>query len=76
MSYPPRPAAAPLQSTLERAVARGGLSRDLDPDLAGDLIVGPIAVRLFFSGRKLQPKMVSAMVELALRGLRDGGSQR
>ncbi len=38
--------------------------------------MGPIAVRLFFSGRKLQPKMVSAMVELALRGLRDGGSQR
>jgi AcrR family transcriptional regulator len=60
----------PLVRALERAVERGELPDDLDLELAADLIVGPVAVRLFFTGRGVSPRMVGPMVELALRGLR------
>lgn len=65
----------PLGAALRRAVERGELARDLDLDLASDLIVGPIAVRLFFTGGKVGPRMVGPMVELALQGIerRRGG---
>jgi AcrR family transcriptional regulator len=59
----------PLRQALERAVARGELSESLDLGLAADLIVGPIAVRLFFTGAKLRPEMVDPIVDLALSGL-------
>jgi AcrR family transcriptional regulator len=62
----------PLTAALERAVERGELPADLDLELAGDLVVGPIAVRLFFTGGKLSPRMVGPMVDLALAGLRKG----
>ncbi|MDJ0785304.1 MAG: TetR/AcrR family transcriptional regulator [Myxococcota bacterium] len=61
---------APLQSALRRAVERGELPDDIDLRLAADLVVGPIAVRLFFTGAKLHPDMVDPIVDLALRGLR------
>ena len=59
----------PLVRALQRAVKRGELSSNLDLELAADLIVGPIAVRLFFSGGKVSPKLVGPMVDLALRGI-------
>jgi AcrR family transcriptional regulator len=59
----------PLLHALQRGVARGELSADLDLELASDVVVGPIAVALFFRGGKLQPKMVGPIVDLALRGL-------
>jgi AcrR family transcriptional regulator len=62
----------PLVRALQRGVARGELPRALDLDLAADLVVGPIAVRLFFTGRPLQPDLVDPMVDLALAGLRKG----
>ncbi len=61
---------SPLVQALERAVARGEIAADLDLDLAADLIVGPIAVRLFFTGRKIHAKLVDPMVDLALQGIR------
>ena len=60
----------PLVRALQRAVARGDLPRELDLELAADLVVGPIAVRLFFTGRPLHPVMVDPIVDLALAGLR------
>ena len=60
----------PLVRALERAVERGELPRDLDLELAVDLIVGPIAVRLFFSGGKLSSRLVDPIVDLALTGIR------
>jgi AcrR family transcriptional regulator len=60
---------SPLTRALERAVARGEVPADLDLDLAADLIVGPIAVRLFFTGRKVTTRMVDPMVDLALSGV-------
>jgi AcrR family transcriptional regulator len=60
----------PLEAALQRAVARGEVSPRVDLDLAGDLLVGPIAVRLFFRGMKIHPDMVDPMVDLALGGIR------
>ena len=62
----------PLLSALERGVARGELPGDLDLELAADLVVGPIAVSLFFKGGKLSPRIVGPIVDLALSGLRRG----
>lgn len=62
----------PLMRALERARQRGELPADLDLGLASELLVGPIAVRLFFTGRSLHPDLVDPIVDLALRGLRAG----
>ena len=62
----------PLVAALRRAVGRGELAPDLDLDLASDLIVGPIAVRLFFRGTEIKPDMVAPMVDMALDGIRQG----
>lgn len=60
----------PLVEAFERARARGEVAADLDLELAADLVVGPIAVSLFFKGGDLDPKMVEPMVDLALAGIR------
>jgi AcrR family transcriptional regulator len=60
----------PLVAALQRAVARGEVPASVDLDLAADLIVGPIAVRLFFRGMKIHPDMVDPIVDLALGGIR------
>jgi AcrR family transcriptional regulator len=61
----------PLVKAFERAVARGEVAPGLDLDLAADLVVGPIAVALFFKGGRLNQKMVGPMVDLALAGIRN-----
>jgi hypothetical protein len=59
----------PLIRAFERAVHRGQVPPDLDLELAADLVVGPIAVALFFKGGRLNPRMVGPMVDLALSGI-------
>jgi AcrR family transcriptional regulator len=59
----------PLQRAFERAVDRGELPAEVDLDLAADLVVGPIAVTLFFKGGGLNPRMVGPMVDMALAGI-------
>jgi AcrR family transcriptional regulator len=59
----------PLRRRLALAVDRGELPPGLDVDLAADLMVGPIAVRLFFTGARISPRMVGPVVDLVLRGL-------
>ena len=63
----------PLIRALERAVARGEIPGDTDLDLAADLILGPMTVRVFFTPGKLSSKLVPPMIELALEGLRRAG---
>ena len=60
----------PLVRAFERAVDRGEVAADLDVDLAADVVVGPIAVALFFKGGRLNPRMVGPMVDMALEGIR------
>jgi len=59
----------PLVRAFERAVDRGEVPGDLDVELAADLVVGPIAVALFFKGGRLNPRMVGPIVDLALTGI-------
>jgi AcrR family transcriptional regulator len=59
----------PLIRAFERARTRGEIADDIDLELAADIVVGPIAVTLFFKGGKINPAMVGPMVDLALRGL-------
>jgi AcrR family transcriptional regulator len=63
----------PLVRAFERAVDRGEVSTDLDVELAADLVVGPIAVALFFKGGRLNPRMVGPMVDMALAGITPPG---
>jgi AcrR family transcriptional regulator len=60
----------PLVRAFERAVDRGEIPPHTDIELAADLVVGPIAVALFFKGGKLSPRMVGPMVDMALSGIR------
>ena len=64
----------PLLAAFERALERGELSRELDLELAADLVVGPIAVRLYFTGGRIHPRIVGPMVDLALNGIAQGAS--
>jgi AcrR family transcriptional regulator len=59
----------PLARAFERARERGEISPDINAELAADLVVGPIAVRLFFTGMQIHPDMVEPMIDLALCGL-------
>ena len=59
----------PLIRAFERAVDRGEVAADLDVELAADLVVGPIAVALFFKGGRLNQRMVGPMVDMALSGI-------
>jgi AcrR family transcriptional regulator len=63
----------PLTEAFERARERGEIPAELDIDLATDLVVGPIAVTLFFKGGRLSAKNVGAMVDLALHGILQRG---
>ncbi len=56
--------------TFQSAADRGELAAGLDVELAADLVVGPIAVALFFKGGRLDPDMVDSMVDMALAGIR------
>jgi AcrR family transcriptional regulator len=60
----------PLLRAFERARDRGEIPADTDLQLAADLVVGPIAVTLFFKGGRLKESMVEPIVDLALSGLR------
>ncbi len=64
----------PLILAFERAVERGEVPADLDVELAADLVVGPIAVAVFFKGGKITTRSVGPMVDLALEGIRRGTS--
>ena len=59
----------PLVRAFERAVDRNEVPADLDVELAADLVVGPIAVTLFFKGGRLNPRRVGPMVDMALSGI-------
>jgi AcrR family transcriptional regulator len=62
----------PLIRALQRAIARGELAPGLDVELAADLVVGPIAVKVM-NGSRVSPRSVGAIIELALRGIRSSG---
>ncbi len=59
----------PILAALARGVERGEIRDDVDLELAADLIFGPIAMRVFFSGTRINPRIVHPTIEAILRGL-------
>ena len=59
---------AALRSVLERGVARGDLSTDLDFELALDVLGGPLFYRLLVTGGPIDEPLAEGVAELILRG--------
>jgi hypothetical protein len=53
----------------DRAVARGEVQEDVDPDLAMDLLFGPVMGRLVSGRRPLTENDADALVNSVLDGL-------
>ena len=63
---------AVLRAVFDRAAARGELRDGLDPDLAIDLLVGPIFTRRLITRAPLTRKHAIAVLDLLLPVLRKG----
>jgi len=59
---------AGLRSVLERGVARGDLSADMDFELALDVLGGPLFYRLLVTGGPIDERLAQGVAELILRG--------
>lgn len=64
-----RAALQQLQLLLSRGIARGELRDDLDLELAASTLIGPIVFRRLLLQEKPDPKRISAIVDLAVRGM-------
>jgi len=59
---------AALREVFERGVGRGDLRRDLDVELALDVLGGPLFYRLMITGGPIDARLAANVVELILRG--------
>jgi AcrR family transcriptional regulator len=57
-----------LQAVLERGVQRGDLRRDLDFELALDVLGGPLFYRLLVTGGAIDEQLAVGVTELIMRG--------
>ena len=60
----------PLVRRLQTAARLGEIPRGTDLQLVADLLVGPISVRLFSAGSRLDASLVEPTVDLVLGGVR------
>jgi AcrR family transcriptional regulator len=60
---------AALQEVLQRGIERGDLRRDLDIELALDVLGGPLFYRLLITGGPIDEQLADGVDELILRGL-------
>ena len=63
----------PVRTVLELAQLRGDLPRDLDLDLAAELLIGPLLLRLLFTRQPPTDDHVAFVVDTVLAGLRLAG---
>ena len=56
-----------IARVVRRGIARGDLRPDADPEVATELLVGPVYFRLMFGG-ELTPRFASRIVDSVLRG--------
>lgn len=56
---------------IQRGKDRGEIAQDVDPDIAIDLIYGPLYYRLLFGHLPLDPQFAATAVRYALYGLAD-----
>ncbi len=64
---------APARAVIERGKASGELAQDLDPDLALDLIYGPIYYRLLVGHQPLDDRFAKALPGWVAAALRAAG---
>jgi AcrR family transcriptional regulator len=57
-----------FRAVLERGIERGDLRRDLDLELALDVLAGPLFYRLLVTGGPIDDELAEGVVELILRG--------
>jgi AcrR family transcriptional regulator len=57
-----------LRAVFDRGVKRGDLRRDLDVELALDVLGGPLFYRLLITGGPIDERLAENVVELILRG--------
>ena len=62
----------PLRQVLQRGIARGELSPEIDCDTIVDALVGPLRYRNHFSGRKLDRAFVTGILDVIFSGLPQG----
>jgi AcrR family transcriptional regulator len=67
---------AALSAVLARGIRRGDLSRDLDVDLALDVLGGAIFYRLLVTGGAIDQQLAEGIVDLILRGFAPATSKR
>ncbi|QOV96449.1 TetR/AcrR family transcriptional regulator [Novosphingobium sp. ES2-1] len=60
---------APTRLVLRRAMDRGELPADLDIELAVDLIMGPVILRLMFEDAVISEEEFQKIIHVALKGL-------
>ena len=61
---------AEVRQLVERGVARGDLRPDADPDLAHELLCGPVYYRLLLSGAPLDHALAERVTDAAIAALR------
>lgn len=59
----------PVKDILRRAITRRELPAETDLDMAEDLIMGPLMLRMFFAPGDLSPNALQNMLETVLAGL-------
>lgn len=59
---------------VERAVARGELTADTDPDLIIETLVGPLWLRLLVTGEPIDGQLTNHVAELVAAGARNPGT--
>jgi AcrR family transcriptional regulator len=67
---------AALAEVLRRGIERGDLRRDLDVELALDVLGGPLFYRLLITGGPIDEKLAENVAELILRGFAPDESTR
>lgn len=61
-----------LRAIVQRAIADGAISRDIDVEIALDLILAPVFFRLLLGHLPLDEEFADAVIDQALDGLRAG----
>jgi AcrR family transcriptional regulator len=67
---------APMRVIVQRAVQRGELHRNVDVELAIDVIQGAILIRMYFLLDQLSPRWIRGLVQLLHRGFADAPERR
>lgn len=63
------PRALVVESLVERAISEGSMRKDLDVQVATELLYSPVYFRLLFQSGPLDAKATDASMQAALRGL-------